>query len=233
MILEIFAIYVDYNYRKQNAFLKALQIYKKHSVYTVLEPLLERFWIDKNNSHWRIEVAINNKSHIMVANYFDMAFFETVTSWSNWHFCQISRLEFSSKIVLFNSSFTISTKPLVTFNMHWPVTQVFRLIVFLDVSFLHFVFTSCTFQNIASYLNVHFRSHFLRWLSTLPVSTCLRNPYFLKLHDFSASHAYTWGFKTSKNNLIKNVTLSDFHTNPTLNPWPTFLLLLNQNAKVL
>lgn len=26
------------------------------------------------------ESALNNKSHIMVANYFDMAFFETVTS---------------------------------------------------------------------------------------------------------------------------------------------------------
>jgi hypothetical protein len=98
-----------------------------------------RYWKDfksiKIISRWRIGVAINNKSHIMVANYFDMAFFETVTSWSNWHFCQISRLEFSSRIVLFNSRFTISTKPLITFNMHWPATRVFRLIVFLDVSF--------------------------------------------------------------------------------------------------
>lgn len=76
----------------------------------------------------------------MVVNYFDMAFFETVTSWSNWHFCQISRLEFSSRIVLFNSRFTISTKPLITFNMHWPVTWVFRLIVFLDVSCFTFRF---------------------------------------------------------------------------------------------
>jgi hypothetical protein len=40
-------------------------------------------------------------------------------------------------------------------------------------------------------------------------------PYFLKLHDLSAPHAYTWYFKTSKNNLIKNVTLYDFNINPT------------------
>jgi len=73
----------------------------------------------------------------MVANYFDMAFFEIVTSWSNWHCCQIGWLEFTSRIFLFNSRFAISTKPLATFNMHWPATRVFRLIVSLDV----FLFT--------------------------------------------------------------------------------------------
>jgi hypothetical protein len=184
-------------------------------------------------SNWWNEDAINNKSHIMVANYFDMAFFETVTSWSNWHFCQISRLEFSSRIVLFNSRFTISTKPLVTFNMHWPATRMFRLIVFLDVSFFTLRFHVVHVPKHCHYLNVHFRSHHLRWLSTSLVSAYLRMLYFLKLLGLLVSHAYTWHLKASKNNLIKNVTLSDFNTNPTLTPRPTFLLLFNQNAKVL
>lgn len=98
---------------------------------------------------------IKNKSHIMVANYFDMAFYETATSWSNWHFCQIGRLEFSSRIVLFNSRFTISTKPLVTFNMHWPVTRMFRLIVFLDA----FLFT------LRFHVMQHPKHCFLSWCS--------------------------------------------------------------------
>jgi hypothetical protein len=168
----------------------------------------------------------------MVANYFDMAFFETVTSWSNWHFCQIGRLEFSSRIVLFNSSFTISTKPLIAFNMHWPATWVFRLIVFLDVSLFTLRFHVMQLPKHCLYFNVYFRSHYFLRLSTLLVVTYLRKLYFLKLHDLLASHAYTCCFKISKNNLIKNVTLSDFNTNPTLTLRPTLLLLFNQIANL-
>ena len=183
-------------------------------------------------SEGKTEKPIKDESHITVANYSDMAFFETATSWSNWHFCQISRLEFSSRTVLFNSRFTISTKPLVTFNMHWPATERFGKLFFLMFLFLHFVFTSCTVRTIAPYLIVHFRSHSLRKLSALLVSTYLRVPYFLRLLDLLALHAYTCRLKTSKNNFIKNVTLSDFHINPTFTSWPTLLLLFNQNANV-
>jgi len=120
---------------------------------------LKRIKIMVNNWY---ENAINNKSHIMVANYFDMAFFEIVTSWSNWHCCQISRLEFSSRIVLCNSRCATSTKPLITFNMHWPVTWVFRLIVFLDVFLFTLRFHVMQLPKHCLYYDVCFRSQHLQ-----------------------------------------------------------------------
>ena len=75
--------------------------------------------------------------------------------------------------------------------------------VFLDISFFTLRFHVMQLPKHCPYLNVCFRSRFLRRLSTLPVSAYLRVPYFLKLLDLSTFHAYTWCLKTSKNNFNK------------------------------